>query len=374
MSREEIREAIRILRGAVARLQVHDIDRAYAAQLLAEFAECERLSSTGTALVAGKVADVELVARTTGTTVGKARAVVGLSDRMKDTPVLTDAMREGSLSLDQATEIAKAETAAPGSAEGLVEVAAEAPLHVLRERSRAAVLSTQRVSLGARQRAARRASHRITDLGMVHIEADLEPHIGKPIIDRIEAAARRRGASSDESWERRMADAFGEVCSSGTSRRSKPELVVLVSHEVATRGWTAVEDGERCEIPGVGPIDPGVAREIAKDAFLSGVFFDGTDLRQMKRWTRSIPVEVKVALELGAPPAFDGRRCVDCGNRFGLEHDHDIPFAAGGATSLGNLPDRCERCHRKKTRRDRVAIKAQRSKQLVGAGRERDPP
>ena len=51
---------------------------------------------------------------------------------------------------------------------------------------------------------------------------------------------------------------------------------------------------------------PEVARRIAQDAFLSGVFYDGKDLRQLLRWSRNIPVEVAIALELGPPPDFDG--------------------------------------------------------------------
>jgi hypothetical protein len=51
----------------------------------------------------------------------------------------------------------------------------------------------------------------------------------------------------------------------GPARRA--ELVVLVSHEVARRGWTEVGEGEVCKIPGIGPVFPEVAREIAQDAF-----------------------------------------------------------------------------------------------------------
>ena len=80
-----------------------------------------------------------------------------------------------------------------------------------------------------------------------------------------------------------------------------------------------------------------MAKEIADDAFLSGVFSDGKDLRQFRRWSRSIPVEVALALELGKPPAFDGVACVDCGNRFRPEFDHVQPRGAGGPTSNGTL-------------------------------------
>ena len=36
---------------------------------------------------------------------------------------------------------------------------------------------------------------------------------------------------------------------------------MLVSHEVAKRGWTDVREGEVCKIPGVGPVTPKVAKE-----------------------------------------------------------------------------------------------------------------
>ncbi|HWL65344.1 MAG TPA: HNH endonuclease signature motif containing protein, partial [Actinomycetota bacterium] len=140
----------------------------------------------------------------------------------------------------------------------------------------------------------------------------------------------------------------------GKGRPRRPELVVLVSHEVAKRGWKDVEKAEVCKIPGIGPVSPQVAKTIAQDAFLSGVFYDGKDLRHFKRWTRSIPVEVGIALELGSAPGFDGVACIDCGNRFHNEFDHLEPYAAGGPTSNGNMKPRCWNCHQAKTKRERA--------------------
>ncbi|MCA1704739.1 MAG: HNH endonuclease [Actinobacteria bacterium] len=139
---------------------------------------------------------------------------------------------------------------------------------------------------------------------------------------------------------------------------------MLVSYEVAKRGWTDVREGEVCKIPGVGPVDPSVAKEIAQDAFLNGLFFDGKDVRNFKRWTRNTPVEVRLALELGEAPEFDGVVCVDCGNRFRTEFDHVEPHAALGPASQENLKPRCWTCHQEKTERDRKA----------GKLKPRDPP
>ena len=197
---------------------------------------------------------------------------------------------------------------------------------------------------------------------MVNIHLSQEPHVGTSIVARAEAEAARlarkaRQEGGDrEPFEAYLADAYAALLAGsdrGPARR--PELVVLVSHEVARRGWTDVRDGEVCKIPGVGPISPEVAKEIARDAFLSGVFYDGKDLRHFERWSRSIPVEVLIALELGEPPEFDGVRCTDCSNRFRTELDHVKPRVARGPSSHPNLKPRCWRCHQAKTAQDRKA-------------------
>ena len=341
--------------GAVVRdLDADRIDPAVAHRLVALFTRGERACAGAAALLARRIGDPRVLARQSGTSMGKARALVGLSERLADTPALASAVRGGEVSLDQATEIAKAETAAPGCADTLVGVARREPFHVLRHKARNAVLDNDRKDLGARQHAARRGAHHITDLGLVHIEADLEPHIGTPIVNHLQAEAKKLAAAAEtkEPWQAYLADAFASSFGK-PGRPSKPEVVVVVSHQVATRGWRDVRPGEVCHIPGVGPIDPRIAKDIAHDAFLTGVICDGKDLRQMRRWTRHIPIEVALALRLGPPPDFDGPRCVDCSNRHRLEHDHHQPFAAGGPTSLPNLPHRCHPCHVRKTKTDR---------------------
>jgi 5-methylcytosine-specific restriction endonuclease McrA len=100
------------------------------------------------------------------------------------------------------------------------------------------------------------------------------------------------------------------------------------------------------------------------------VFYDGRDLRHLRRWTRHAPIEVLIALELGHPPAFDGIACTDCGKRFRTENDHVEPHVAHGPASTANLKPRCWSCHRAKTERDRKAGKLTSS----DPGAERGPP
>lgn len=191
---------------------------------------------------------------------------------------------------------------------------------------------------------------------MVNILLTFEPHFGTPIVARAEAEAERlareaRRNGNQEPFERYLADAYAKMLAHpGTvkGRARRPELVVLVSHEVAQRGWTDVREGEVCKIPGVGPIAPETAREIARDAFINAVICNGKDLRELARWTKHIPIEIQIALELGEPPEFDGVTCADCGNRFRTEFDHIEPRAALGPTSNPNLQPRCWPCHQSK--------------------------
>jgi 5-methylcytosine-specific restriction endonuclease McrA len=64
---------------------------------------------------------------------------------------------------------------------------------------------------------------------------------------------------------------------------------------------------------------------------------------------------LQTALDLGAPPKFDGVACVDCGRWYHLEWDHVDPLANDGVTSQANLKARCPPCHVEKTERDRRA-------------------
>jgi hypothetical protein len=363
MESTAIGEAVSWLEKANADLQPELLNADETYELLADYARAEKLAAYGKTMLARKLDDATEVARVSGFSMGKAKATVEASKALEDADQVRDAFKGGAVSFDQAAEIAKAEASAPGSASELLAVAHRESFQVLREMTRKVILEAeQHKDLGQRQHAARSARSYHDDLGMVNIHLSLEPDVGTPLVNRAEAEAARLARAtikeSREPFERYLADAYAKVLSQGeTGRARRPELVILISHEVIKRGWKSVREGEVCKIPGIGPVSPQVAQEIAADAFLTGVFYDGSDLRHLRRWTRHIPVEVLLALELGEPPAFDGIRCVDCGNRFRTENDHVEPHVALGPASTANLKPRCYKCHKSKTERDRKAGK-----------------
>jgi hypothetical protein len=361
-------QATELLEKANADLQPELLSVPEARRLLESYVRVERLAAFGIAALARRLDDASELARVTGRSMGKAKDTITTGEVLRNADELNDAMRHGEISLEQATEIAAAERSAPGAARELLHVARDEAFHVLKETARRVKLEAeQHGDLAQRQYSARYGRSYADELGMVHIHVALEPHVGTPIVNRAEAEASRlhREAKKEakttddvEPFERHLADAYaGLLSGNGNGRARRPELVVVVSHSVAKRGWTDVRKGEMCKIPGVGPVAPEAARNIAADAFLSGVFYDGKDLRHLRRWTRNTPVEVALALELGDPPDFDGIRCVDCGNRFRTELDHVEPHCARGPASTDNLEPRCWSCHQAKTARDRKAGK-----------------
>ncbi len=367
---QDIADALTLIERANARLQPGELTGSESRSLIDAYGRIVKLGGFGIAALSPRLGDPAAVARASGTSLGKAREAAATGTTIQASPDLSAAMQQGAVSLDQAAEIARAEEAAPGSARSLVKVAQDEAFQVLKDKARKVKLEAeQHRDLAQRQHEARRARSHVDELGMVHIHLELEPHVGAPIAARAEADAQRiaraaKGGKTESAgervpFERHLADAYGRMLAGGAGRgpAKRPELTVLVSHSVAKRGWKDVKPGEVCKIPGIGPVAPRIAKEIASDAFLNGVFFDGKDLRNFKRWSRNIPVEVRAALELGKPPDFNGIRCQDCGNHFRTEWDHVHPRVARGPASTANIEPRCWTCHQAKTSKDRRAGK-----------------
>ncbi len=126
---------------------------------------------------------------------------------------------------------------------------------------------------------------------------------------------------------------------------SRPDVTVhvVVDYDALVRGGTI--SGERCEIPGVGPIPVSVARRLAEDAFLKVLVTKGVDIQAVAHGGRTIPAHLRSALELRDPKRIVPR----CDVRRGLEIDHRDSFARTGLTSLDNTARLCRWHHYQKT-------------------------
>lgn len=360
-----LEQALELLEKATATLEPELFDHASARVMLERFGRVRRLGDYGVAAFARKLDDAAVVSRAAGVPVGQANATIELGRNLKAAPELGAALASGAVSAEQAMQIASAEASVPGVAEELVELAASEPFHVLKDKARKLKLEAeQHNGLSARQRAARSARHYSGELGLTHIHLALQPLDATPIVNRAEAIAQRlyRTAKKEnngrtEPFEAYLADAFVEMLSGrGKGRTTRPELVVLIDYNTIRNGWELTPEGIS-KIPGVGPVDPHDAKAIAQDAFINAVMVDGKDLRHFQRFGRYVPPEIKVALELGEAPGFDGPSCSECGNRFRPERDHVEPVVAHGPTSYANSDWKCNPCHAAKTEADRKAGK-----------------
>jgi hypothetical protein len=293
------------------------------------------------------------LARVAGCSTGAARAAL---ETIRDVPRATlDALTVGDVSLAQAAEIASA----PAHESELLDLARSSSLGVVKDTARKHRLAAiDAEELHAKQHAAQRARHWRTDLGLVHIEADLPPEVGVPIANRLDVETDRawrvaRRGGREVARDVLAADAFARMCEGGNRTRASADMVIVVDLNAYRRGRSY--PGEPCHIVGGGPIPPRVARELAEDAFLKAVLHDGVNIHTVAHFGRHIPAVLRTALELGPVPDFDGVTCAEsgCERRFGLEWDHDRERTDGGLTSYDNLIARCKPDHRTKTQRVR---------------------
>jgi hypothetical protein len=324
---------------------------------------CEAASARAAArAVACQAGDLEWVARVSGVAPARVRESLATTAALAECPATFGAVADGSVSLTQAREIVRAESAVAGSEVALLEVARTRGISGLREESRKIVLgSIDREELHRRQHAARSVRHWIDDEGMVAGGFRLPPELGVPFVsqldaetDRVHRVARREG--SNEAREAHAADALlAMVRRGGKGKSRRADVVFVCSLDAYRRGGT--EGDELCHVIGGGPVPVSVVRDaVADDPFVKAVLMNGCEINTVAHFGRRMKAELRTALELGPAPQFEGAVCVEagCDRRYGLQWDH--------------LGARCAPDHRAKTERDRKAGL------LGGRSKERGPP
>jgi uncharacterized protein DUF222 len=289
-------------------------------------------------------------ARTLGCDTSEARRAIETATKLAQLPTVDLAVREGRLSAQQAQMITAAASLNPDAAGSLVAAAAQGmvPLKDACIAARAEV--EDQAARSQRQRAARSFRMWTADDGMVEGHFKLQPEVGgrvKQLVDhetgRVFRGRRRDG--THEAHDRYAADAFVELLFGQRRAKSTVTTHVVIDHAALVRGETV--PGERCEIPGVGPVSVTWAREILGDSFLTAIIKKGRDIATVAHLGRHVPAEVQTAMIVG------GRECdiEGCHNRGYLERDHcEIDYAKRGPTAWWNLTWLCSVHHRRKTK------------------------
>lgn len=370
----QLRQATALLRAAVA--AVPRLGAPEAVELAGLFAEASKLAQAGTLRcahvagdagarrVAGETSAAALLSSVSGTSVGKARAALGVAEQVCSSAVLDAALSTGALSLDQVALIAPVALADPAAAERLVEAAKKTSISALRlevDRAMHARRGELEVVRSERMVHARRYCRTWVSGGGVRLDAFLGLDDGAYVMsaldnghERLAAAARRLGigmtheqlrADALVGLARTAGDGSGGAGSGGAgSGGARPSFLVRVDAQALLRG--EVHQGECCEIAGVGPVSVTRARAALGDALWTLLVTKGVDIATVTSTTRVVPRKVKRALELRDPC------CVvpGCGATERLQIDHwNLDYNWHGPTELSNLCRLCPAHHRLKT-------------------------
>ncbi|HEX6380218.1 MAG TPA: DUF222 domain-containing protein [Acidimicrobiia bacterium] len=148
-----------------------------------------------------------------------------------------------------------------------------------------------------------------------------------------------------ESWDAHRVDALVEMCMPDGDAPAPPASMihVVVDYEALMRGHTV--GGERCEIPGIGPIPVTLARQMSVDCILKLLLTKGVDVVAVAHGGYTIPAHLRTALDVRDP------KCIvpGCDYYRRLQKDHRNAFGRTQVTKLEDLAHLCPFHHYLKT-------------------------
>jgi Domain of unknown function DUF222./HNH endonuclease. len=193
-----------------------------------------------------------------------------------------------------------------------------------------------------------------TLMGMVRVDADLDPTCGDALLSALgaitDAEAKGSGNEPDpRSPAQKRADALGEVCLQYLDRADRPKVAgerphvgLLVDLEMLKEGLSS--DSGIAELERAGPVGSAIARQVSCDSALTRIVLGAS----------SEPLDVGRKTQVVPPPLRRALVARDRGCRFPgcdrppgwCDAHHVIHWADGGPTSLTNLALLCRRHHR----------------------------
>ena len=314
----------------------------------------KRVADTAAHTSSGDRDAAQFYARAVGVDASEARRAITTAKRLEQLPETEAAVREGRLSARQAELVADAATRNPGAERELLAAADEGMVPLKDACVIARAHAEDATARAVRQHAARRLRIWTAADGMVEGHFRLAPEVGGRVKAAIDAGTQRifrarRRSGPHESLDAYTADALAELVdgstTNGKTKGTATTVHVVVDHAALVRGWVC--DGEKCEIPGVGPVDVAWVREQFGKAFITAVIKKGRDITTVAHFGRHVPAELQTAM------VVSGRECeiMGCHVRGHLERDHcEVDYARGGPTAWWNLAWLCSVHHRRKTR------------------------
>jgi hypothetical protein len=312
----------------------------------------KRVDETKAHAASGARNAAHFLGKAVGSDTSEARRAITTAKRLERLPATAAAVREGRLSARQAELISEAASRNPAAESTLLKAAREGLVPLKDACVLARAHAEDHGARAARQHAARRFRIWTANDGMVEGHFRLAPEVGGAVKARIDAEVQRifrarRKSGSHESHDAYAADALAGLCeaATGTGGKTVTNVHVVIDHAALVRGNAT--EGERCEIPGVGPVNVEWVRDQLGEAFVTAVVKKGRDISTVAHFGRHIPTHLRTAMIVG------GRECVitGCHARGYLEIDHsEIDHAKGGPAAWWNLDYGCAVHHGRKTR------------------------
>ena len=342
------------LRAESCRLDFAAFDGRDAARLTEVAAEAERLCAAiklgfakravdtngwhhGSRAVSGE----QWLADTSGSSESQARDVLKTARRIEELPATAAKLREGSLSMTQASLVSKAAEVDPDAERTLLRSAERDGLRTLRDRADR-VVAAATDGHEAHARAMRERHIRTWRDGMATSGSFSGPSEEVDVLLRaLEPLTRARAEEGRAADERESYDAYrfdalvALARGQGSGDKAPPVCRVRVDLSALLAGETS--PGEVCEIPGVGAVPVGHARKVLAHGLLELVITDGVDVRTVVSTTRHVPAALKIAT------SERDERCkiLGCDRTHNLERHHVKPFAAHQLTTYELLGPLC---------------------------------
>jgi hypothetical protein len=278
-----------------------------------------------------------LVARL-GVSRATARAWADTALSLGTLPLLSQLLEEGRVSFDQLAPVAsvatpETEEALASQLPGLSASQAEAL------RRRCGEVDPQE-ALEAHRSRRLYFSHRGQSTRLSGLLPSLEAELVRAALERVASGYGPDPESGlYESFDKRMADALVELCSSRIAADPDPEranLVIYVEREVLEGAAGPAETAEGAALSAE------TARRAACDCRFRPLLVEpGTGRLDLGRTTRSIPPRLSRYLR----HRDGGCRFPGCAGRRGVQGHHIVHWPKGGPTDRSNLVSLCWRCH-----------------------------